>query len=388
MPILGAFAPLMVALMALLVGLALWIFANITARLLRQAPVVGGWIAGRVEALGASIASTVINDFDAVTADAGWAFAAISRWAWNLLYSQSAAVAHAVKLAAAAESDAQQAWVNAYGSIINVENNLAGLIRDEIAGVEHDIAVTAQNAYNSAVNVENNVSALARGLFATAEADITSAESSVLKQVSAVEGVLGSQIQAVADALNGDVSTLIQQIHDGLVADIATAEQAIAAAQAAANAYAAQVAATAAGTALGALDQAAHDLVIGPWEALLPALGAVAGALSPATAGALNIPQVLTEPVPLSIPGILSLVVPALGAVTTEVESCLVPNCDALNQWGNILRGLTDAAMWALLLALLSEVVSDPGAAAADISAVVGGLVDPIATGLLDLIGA
>lgn len=388
MPILGAFAPLVVALVVLLMGLALWVVSNIIARLLRSAPVIGGWVAGRVESIGSSIAHQVITDFDAVTADAGWAFAAVSRWVWHLLDSQSIAARHAVNLAAAAEADARSALAQlggaAAGAAAAAEHYAAALVA-ELGAVVQVSQRNLQANINAAIRQTEGYAAAAA---AVVEANLQTVETNLQHNINSVGAVLGAQIGSVAAAIKGSVGSLVDQINADLVTAEATAEQDAQAAIAAANAFAAQVAAATAGTAVGALDQAAHDVVVGPWAALLPELGAIAGVLSPAAAGALNLPQVLTESVPASIPGILSLVVPAIGAVTTEVTDCLVPNCDALNTWGRILKGLQDVALWATLLALLQEVVHDPAAAAADIRATVGAVASPVAAGLRDLVGA
>lgn len=387
MPLLGEFAPFLVAVMALLAGLALWVVAHVLARLLSAAPIVGGWIAGQVESVAASVAGAIINEVDGAVWDAGWAFAAIGRWAWHLLDAQSRATGHAVNLANSALNQLGAAEATLTGMIVGAERNAENYAAALVATEDGYLHAAENTLTGMIVGAENNVASFASTLVAQLRSAVDGYVTSLQNNINTAYDELFADIQGVQRQLGGDVGSLVNQLQADLTTAEAEAQAAVAAAQAAANAFAAQVAAAAAGTAVAGLDQAAHDVVIGPWTALLPDLGAVAGALDPAVAGALGLAGVLAEPVPVSVPGILSLVVPALGAVTTEVAECLVPNCGPLGQWSKILGGIEDAALWSLLAALVAEVAADPAAAQADITAAVSGLAGPVLAGVRNLVG-
>jgi len=85
---------------------------------------------------------------------------------------------------------------------------------------------------------------------------------------------------------------------------------------------------------------------------------------------------------------------PAINALKTETDECLKPLCDtvtpnakSLGNLGHLLTGLSDAALWAALVALLAEAAHDPAAAVSDVEAALGGAVEGVYRGVADLIG-
>ena len=163
-----------------------------------------------------------------------------------------------------------------------------------------------------------------------------------------------------------------------------------AAAQSALAALAASVPATAAGitsTAEAGIAQAAHDLVIGPWTALLPDLGAIGNAIPAAQAQVLGLPGTLTDGVPISIPGIQALTITAVGAIASEVARCVIPQCTNLGGLSTLLGNLLDDAFWVLLLALIVEAAHNPGEVVSDIESTLSGTVQSTARTFMDLIG-
>lgn len=387
MPAVLALAPLLIAALVLLIAIAGWFLAELLARLLDNAPLVGGVLAGWVRGAAGAVLTGVLHDFDALTADAGWLFAAISRWVWNLLDAQSRATAHAISLGATAIANLNQAEAN-------LQHNINSVYADAMAAAHtaftdaYGLLQIVQGALQNNINhAYSDLLGLEQDFFNRAEADMHANVTALQNNINALQQLVTGQITALQQAVTGDVGSLETKIASDLTAAEAAAEAAVAAATAAANAFATQVATATAGTAIAGLDQAAHDVILAPWTALLPELGSIAGGLAPDVAAGLGIAGVLTEPVPVSIPGILSLVVPALGAVTAEVGECLVPNCDAINRWRHLLDGMTDAGLWALLLALVVEAAHDPAAAADDIAGGFAAIVTPISAGMRDLFG-
>lgn len=100
----------------------------------------------------------------------------------------------------------------------------------------------------------------------------------------------------------------------------------------------------------------------------------------------------------LGIGGIVQTLTSLSGQVskiTTETAECLDPLCNTvtpnakrLGHLGDLLKGLEDLGIEAILIALAAECLTDPGAVVNDISTVVHDVGDPVMTGFRDLIGA
>lgn len=100
----------------------------------------------------------------------------------------------------------------------------------------------------------------------------------------------------------------------------------------------------------------------------------------------------------LGIGGIVQTLTALQGQVSkiaTETTECLdplcatvTPNAKRLGHLGNLLKGLEDLAVEAIIMALAAECLTDPKAVVNDISTVVNGIGDGVMAGFRDLVGA
>lgn len=387
MPLVGAFAPLLVALMILLVAIAAWVATEIIARMLGGVPLVGGWIASHVRAFANVLLTGLLADFDAVTADAGWLFASIAAWAWQHMFATSQAIGHVAGIASDALGTAEQA-------LADVASSAGAAVATAVATAEaftvHEIAATVGTIDSELHTITADIGSTLRSLADTIVSDFDRAEHDIA-QVASDAGhslaVLADDITAIERTLAGDVGSLLTDIQSSLAVAIATAEQDALAAEHAAESVAESLAQAAAAGAVGALDLAAHDLVIGPWAALLPELEAIAAHIPVAVQDVIGLSAVLAESVPVSIPGILSMAIPAIAALGVEVEQCVIPQCDNLSGLTNLFQNLLGDAMWAVLIALLIEAAHDPAAVSQDVQATLLGPAEDILSGIRSLVG-
>lgn len=387
MPLVGVFAAFLVALLILLICLAAWVMAEIFARAFQHVPVVGGWIASNIRTATTAALAAMLSAYDPATADVGNMLAAIIGWGWRHMFVTSQTMGHVANLAAGAVGTANQAISDATTNLKTAEAyavNYGGRIFNELSPaintVAHNAAAALASDFASAEDYADaqasTVLGQAQHLYNLATAGYEAAVSSLTDRVASLE-----------TAVQGDISSVVNQIQSDLTIAIATAEQDAAAALSQANAAAVSIAATAGSGTLVAAGQVAHDLVIGPWQTLLPDIEAIGEALDPAVAIGLGIAGVVGGALPITIPGILSLVIPAVGAIAAEVESCVVGNCDGIGQIANIFRTLEEATLWAALVAVLAEAVHDPQAMRDDIEGAIYGIVQPVYEATASLIG-
>lgn len=95
-----------------------------------------------------------------------------------------------------------------------------------------------------------------------------------------------------------------------------------------------------------------------------------------------------------AITSVLTQLAPFISKTTTELTECLDPLCNTvtpnakrLGHLGDLLKGLEDLAVEALLVALAVEAVRDPAGVAHEIVSTVEAVGDGIVTGVRDLIG-
>jgi hypothetical protein len=111
------------------------------------------------------------------------------------------------------------------------------------------------------------------------------------------------------------------------------------------------------------------------------------------------IPTVANEVVTSATPSILAKAAAAVQAkltpIQTEINDCLTPLCDTvtpqaprIGRLGNLLKGLEDLGIEALLVALAAECLANPAAVARDVDAVTKDIGDPLMAAYRDLIGA
>lgn len=372
MPVLLGLAPIIVALLIILVALAVWVLAELLARALGAIPVAGGWIGSHVRDYADAAGRYIMVTWDLSTAALGWAVQTVVWHVWHSLYSAGLAIEHAVKLGAKAEQDVSGLAAELPQAVNAGVATAVGAAEAYAARAVAGVLADAEGLYNKAVSVAAadaaGVLSQAEGLFNQVEHDLA-----VLDAIrAAAENVISGRLSALEAAVAGDVSALVGQIQGDLNVAVATAEADAAAALAAANRAAVTIATELATTAVAGLDQAAHDLVIGPWQALLPELEILVGALPLPEVQALGLPGVLTPTLPLSIPGILATLTPAIAALLSEVTTCVTPNCGPIKELGSLMNGLEKVGLAGLLFALVAGAIADPHAAADDIVASLG----------------
>ncbi len=366
-------AALAIGALILLFALGLFLVAEVIARLIGSGvPFVGGAIGSAVRGAVGDVSRWVLTAYDSSVHSVAQFFAAVAMSAWHALFGASTAVESvghtaqaALNMASGALADIGPAVADGQAAAVSIADGHADALT---AGLTHSVLGWIAGAESQAASLAQGVANMASAGIAHAEADIVSLGVDVHSAVSNLAG----QLSDLSHAVVGDVSSLEANIVAAI--DVAAA-QAMADAQAAEQ-TAIAAAATASSIAIGAseraLDQAAHDVVIGPWQALLPALGGIAGALPEAVAGPLGIAGAMADAVPVSAAGVLGLVVPAVGAIAAEVDDCLVPNCRALGSLGQLFNGLESLGLDALLLALAAGAVTDPVGTAGAISSAAG----------------
>lgn len=387
MPAIGAFSAVLVAVLFLLAAIAIWLLGEVAARLLGHIPLVGGYIASEARALAGAVGTGLLDDFDYVAGEAGWLFASISAWAWQHLFNTSLAVGHAVGLAIEGIDGAAQAL----GEIPNVAREVEAYAAGEAANAFRGAVGVAEGLYNDAVAYAGRVAADAE-VFAEQHAD--QLFNDAVGDINRLAGVVGAdvsilsgEIANVERILAGDVSSLLSTIAGDLSIAVATAEQDALHAEQVAIAAAATLATEAAAGAVGALNLGAHDLVLGPWAALLPELGAIVEALPADVVQALGLEGLLHQPLSTTIPGILAMTIPAIAAIGVEVERCVIPQCANLGNLSNLFANLLQDALWLLLIALLAEAVHDPAAISRDVQDSLLGPAQAMLGGLRGLVG-
>lgn len=364
---LASFALLLLYSVPLLIRAARLFFGGV--------PLIGDWIANRIES-GLTDVTTALHYAarDAIRA-LGVALFAVAVAPWWALYKVDQVLWKAVS-ALAAQRGAFLWYINDLyarisGAVTQAHDELAGFANWAVGDIEHVNGTLTAELSDLGASLEYNI----EHVNGTLGAEIAGLGHWAAGQLAALNASLEAEIASVRDLATGGLSSAVATYKAELAQVAGQAEAAAQAAQAAAEQAAHAAAATAATGAVGALDQAAHDAVIGPWQGLLSEVGPIVADLPQEVAQALPGVAGLAGTLPVSVPGILGLVVPAIAAVGAEVERCVTPNCGLLGRLGQLDRTLSDAALWAALVALLSEAAHDPAGAAGDI---IGGLAGPV----------
>lgn len=332
----------MVALAALLMLGAAWVFFEVIRRVLGHVWLVGSSIAGIIESGLLSAMKSIANDLDGLQHG-------IAHWLW----STAVGIWHLVYQLTNAIADAKQWAVNAYfqatGALASAEayaaaqaNAVASQLGSDVAALDRDItnAIGSAEAFTSA-----SVAAAIAGVN-TAIADV---ENAAVRDLAAAEAFTSSQVAAAIAA----AQTAASDVQNWAVQQLAGVEGTI-------TSLEAQVAAI----------PAELQGVIGQ---TIP--GDIASALAAAGVA--------------SIPGLLSQV----AALTTEADTCLQPLCDTvtpnapkLGNLGKFLSGLEALGIEAAILALAAEAVTDPTAVVNDIDTVVKTVGQPLVTVARELV--
>lgn len=259
------------------------------------------------------------------------------------------AVAYVQQEVGAAESYAAQLFDQAQGYAAQLYNQAVAYTAAEVQAAEN----YASQLYNDAVSFTERV------------------QTALLQDLGNVQTTLGQEIgtgiadaEGYAQALARTLGSEITQVAAGAASEASQAEQGAIAAAGAATA-------TAVAGVEAQIGQGLQDVVLGPWDALLPDLQTVVSAIPDTVAQALGFPAALTQAVPDTVTGILGLVVPAIGALAHEVADCEVPMCENLGPLSNLFNGLTQDAFLAALLAFLAEAATNPAGALSEAEAVI-----------------
>lgn len=382
-----ALPEMILALLALLAFLAAEVWTNFLGAILKHLPVVGNTLANDIGSWINSAKAELDNWLSELTGAMASLVTPVALWPWRLIYEAIGALNHIGGLARYATNTVE-------GVVAQLPSDLAGAVNQAVGAAEAYVGQVVGQAVGT-INGEiaivvSFLNTYVNQLRASISAEVqraTGAEQTIVSFLNSYVDALTARITAVETALSGEIGSVVQAIDASIssVADQALTEAK--AAEQAAIAAGTTIATDLANTAVGGLDQAAHDLVIGPWAALLPALEGIAGALPEAVSDGLSLPGVLGEAVPVSVPGVLAMTVAAVGAVAVEVEDCVVPNCGAMSQLGSLLNGLTDALGLGVLLAFLEECASNPAAAVSDVENTLGGAVSDAGSAFKSLIG-
>lgn len=378
---------LILALAALLVFLAAEVWSNFLGAVFKRLPVVGSTVASHVTSWIDSAEAELDTWLSELTGAMASLVTPVVLWPWYALYRLIEALTHIGTLARLGADQAATTAAQLPADLADVESKAIGAaesytvatVQYAVTKINGDIAAVATDLSGAVASLTHDIQAVS----ATTTAEVENVGTALNSAVTS----LTARITSVEQALSGDIGSVVQQIDTEI---LGVANQALTEAQAAQQTAIATASATAAAlatTAVGSLDQAAHDLVIGPWAALLPALEVIAGALPEAVSEGLSLPGVIGGAVPVSIPGILAGTVAAVGAVAAEVEDCVVPNCGAMSQLGSLLNLLTDAAGLGVLLAFIEEAATNPARAVSDVESDLGALVSGTASAFRELIG-
>jgi hypothetical protein len=357
-------AAIIVGLFAILIIFGGEALAQAISSPLRGIPLVGGKIAGWCEAAIVAGSGAVNQMAQGVVGNAAWLV-------WSVVGVLWTGIAQIIDTLSVAYRTALRAEVGLVGAVTKAENYAYGIV----AGL---IQALGTAAFASIVRIDGRIESAydkavseGRGAIDYAKGQIASLDRALGRDISGVERYAHGLIVDLQHVVNKDITntrgfvrTQVKGLHTIVTAEIGhqiTDE-------------------------IDAIDRAAKDAVIGPWHELLPALKTLEGALPAHVVSRLNLPAVLSEPIPLSIPGILSLLAPAIAATMTEVAECGVPICGGLKDFAKDFEALLSDGILALLLAWLVWAADHPVNAADDIVDTVAGPANAVLNDFLGLV--
>ena len=332
---------LLIALAALLVLGALWVFARPIELVLSHVPVIGGYMEGAFTNGLEAAMQAVASGMDSLTYGVAHLFWALSVGMWHLV----------------------EQIVNGIQDAKNAAVAAAGAVGALAVSVGADIAFAAAVTLNAANAAVEYLRQEAVGLFNSVEADLAFVAAVVTAGYNAAVEYLRSEVLGFVGALGLDIASAVVTAED-----FATA----------------------------AADDVLSEAVrlFGQAEADIGFVGDVAGALINGLEG--DIAGIEGELAPLlgalpligAIPGLLS----GVAAITTEVDECLAPLCDTVtpnaSQLGNLgkfLQGLEALGLDVAVAALFTEAVADPAGLARDVTTVMEDVGGPVVAGVRTL---
>lgn len=376
-----------VALAAVLILAAAYVFFRIIEGVLKHLPLVGGFVAH-------TISNHLEGAIKGVISWADGASRAVAHWLWAHTVAEwvvgdktvaaignaKVAAIHGQLGAALASNEATIAQAMAVERAAHAEAaaKAAAVQLSEIVHRELALDINAIRAHlpaNTVLAIESTI-ARAEHLYNLAERDLATATAR-----------LQAQINAVATATGAGGAAGLAALEQQLAAAVATAQAAAAAAQATAQQIAHLLASLPATGSTVALDAGAADVVNPSLDALLPALGTIVGSLPATVVAGLHMPTLTGAGDITGVVSALGLLAPAIAATATEVAECAVPMCRNLGGLSNLLQSLGTDIFLAALLAFLVEAARSPSGAARTIDQVVAPLVGDISAGVRDLVG-
>lgn len=385
---LGPLDILLIAAMVLLSAYATLELVKVLAHLLRNLPVVGGWVADHLVSLADSVTNWVtaklwgsaVGMAGVFTDVWGWLSASADQLA-QLASVTAVTVERIVRVQIPAAVDDVQAWAHdriaaardyASSLVDAAATDLRGRIaaaRDFAAAITATLRTDAWSWFNQARAEAAAATAAAAGV---AAAGIAAARAEALSLFHTAEAEAAHALAATEHDLAASIGAVDARATAGVheAEDLARALS--------------QAAVHDAGVITDLVGVKALEPV---WSDLTDAAGAIAGDLVPDLAGLEDLLKGLEGASLTGLAGVLS----GLGVLSLTqalaLEKCILPNCRNLSGLGQFLQALLGDVEDAALLAFIIMMATEPTRAAAVIDDVAGPIVSGTTTGLRDLIG-
>jgi hypothetical protein len=236
-------------------------------------------------------------------------------------------IAHALQTAEAyAVREVQALGATVAGDVKALEASVAGAIKTAEAYAAREVA-----------GIETKVAALTSGLAATIAADVSADLSSVFAKVTA----LSTEIANLSASLPGEITASVGQAVSALA---------------------------------GYVDVEASRAVAGVWDDIGTAVDGAIGVAGDADTDITDALKEFAKAVPTDLVGVLAGVGTLTLAMTRYLEDCGIPNCRNLSGLGRDLQALLGLVDDAAFIGLIVAMVTDPGAAAGDVTDALGGI--------------
>jgi hypothetical protein len=354
-----------IALMALVVVVGAQPLANIISEPLSHLPLVGHKVASWVDAI-------IVNAAGAIQIWAASVFSAATLFVWSIVSTVWVIGESITNAIVKVAGDVVQNAQTAAAAIQSVANGLNAAIpdirkytRSWVQGLGKIVRADVKTLNKAITTAEAD----AKGW---AKTNIKGLGDQLRKEIANDVGALNTDVAAIRKTAINDLvnartytRTEVKGLHDIVTTEIVNHVT----------------------DAITEIDRAAKDEVTGPWHELLGHMGIIEQALPARVSQILNLPHVLTEDIPVSIPGILAMVVPVLAAVAAETAECGVPLCNGLHNLANDFAALEREGILILLYGWLIWAARHPVEGAMDIEDVLGGPVEAVSNALLSVVG-
>ena len=281
-------------------------------------------------------------------------------------------------------------WSSVYrwNAIARQIKNLGGVTANTIGShhqmIRHTVNVLIPTVHNYAADRVNEAVVILKAYSAQqSQAAYTKAHSEIISLAQTVT----TEIQQLRQQITAEISGAVAQLTAGISALAAKEQADIAQAETQAAAVAQQAAQQAESDLKVWADQVASAPWAAQWAEIVAGVTAVLTQLGtdhPDLARQLKV-IITTEPATLAEAEAAAAA--AVPPMLTALSECVIPDCQDLNQLRNTLHNLADIALFALLLAWLVQMVTDPQGWAAETYAVLGPLVDAELTVVRGVLG-